>query len=181
MDKPTLEGEMLRLRPVRVGDADAMWDMLSDPEARRLTGVTRKPRRAEVDAWCAAVAGSQDRVDLAVTVHGRDEYLGEIVLFGIDPVVRRADLRLSMRPAFRGRGYGTEAIELVLGMAFGGLGLHRVGLDVLSINTRAQSMYENIGFRVEGRLRDAHRDGDGYCDAVLMGLLEEEWDGRGPG
>jgi RimJ/RimL family protein N-acetyltransferase len=80
-----------------------------------------------------------------------------------------------MRPANRGRGYGTEAIELVLGLAFDGIGLHRVGLDVLSINARAYSLYENIGFRVEGRLRDAYRDGDGWCDAILMALLEDEY------
>ena len=45
-----------------------------------------------------------------------------------------------------------------LGLAFDGIGLHRVGLDVLSINSRAIAIYENIGFRHEGRLRDAYRD-----------------------
>jgi RimJ/RimL family protein N-acetyltransferase len=80
-----------------------------------------------------------------------------------------------MRPAYRGRGYGTEAIELVLGLGFDGIGLHRVELDVLSINARAYSLYENIGFRVEGRRRDAYRDGEGWCDAIIMAMLEEEY------
>ena len=63
----------------------------------------------------------------------------------------------------------------VLGLAFDGLGLHRVGLDVLSINTRAIAIYENIGFRHEGRLRAAYRAGDRWCDSVVMGILEDEW------
>ena len=46
---------------------------------------------------------------------------------------------------------------------------------MLSINARAKSLYENLGFRVEGRKRDAYRDGDGYCDAIIMGLLEDEY------
>ena len=93
----------------------------------------------------------------------------------IDEVVRSANLRLAMRPGYRGRGYGTEAIQLILGLAFDGLALHRVELDVLSINARAKSLYENLGFRVEGRKRDAYRDGDGCCDAIIMALLEDEY------
>ena len=175
MEKPTLQGEMIRLRPVRADDADAMWDLVHDPEGMRLTGTTATFTREQIAQWCATISTHEDRIDLAVTSSGSDEDRGEIVLNDIDPVVRSANLRLVMRPAYRGRGYGTEAIQLVLGLAFDGLGLHRVGLDVLSINHRAIAIYENIGFRHEGRLRDAYRDGDRWCDSVVMGMLEDEF------
>jgi RimJ/RimL family protein N-acetyltransferase len=131
--------------------------------------------REQIDRWCATISEQPDRIDLAITANGSDEYLGEIVLNDIDEALGSANLRLVMRPAYRGRGYGTEAIELVLGLAFDGIGLHRVELDVLSINARAYSLYENIGFRVEGRRRDAYRDGEGWCDAIIMAMLEEEY------
>ncbi|GIG22369.1 acetyltransferase [Cellulomonas chitinilytica] len=175
MQKPTLQGEMLVLRPIRADDADAMWDMLADPDGRRLTGTTATFTRPQVDAWCASRGTAEGRYDFAVTANGSDDFLGEIVLNDIDDVVRKANMRLVMRPAYRGRGYGTEGIELVLGFAFDGLGLHRVELDVLAINARAKSLYENIGFRVEGRRRDAYRDGDGWCDAIDMAMLEDEY------
>jgi RimJ/RimL family protein N-acetyltransferase len=175
MEKPTLQGEMIVLRPIRPDDADAMWDMLADPEGMRLTGTTATFTREQVADWCASRATAQGRYDFAVTASGDDEFRGEIVLNDIDPAVRCANLRLAMRPAYRGRGYGTEGIQLVLGMAFDGLGLHRVELDVLSINARAKSLYENIGFVVEGRRRDAYRDGDGFCDAIMMAILEDEY------
>jgi len=175
MEKPTLQGEMLVLRPIRADDADAMWDLLADPEGRRLTGTTATFTREQIDAWCASRATAEGRYDFAVTVNGSDELRGEIVLNDIDDVVRKANMRLVMRPAYRGRGYGTEGIELVLGFAFDGLGLHRVELDVLSINARAKSLYENIGFQVEGRRRDAYRDGDGWCDGIDMAMLEDEY------
>ncbi|NLF06027.1 MAG: GNAT family N-acetyltransferase [Actinomycetales bacterium] len=170
-----LQGELVRLRPIRAQDADAMWESVSDPEGRRLTGTTRDFTRREIDEWCASVAGAVGRVDLAVTAGGSDEYLGEIVLNDIDHVVRSANLRLAMRPGYRGRGYGTEAIWLMLGLAFDTLGLHRVGLDVLATNARAKSLYENLGFVAEGRLRDAARDGERFCDVVVMGILDEEY------
>jgi len=181
MEKPTLQGEMIVLRPIRPDDADAMWDMLADPEGMRLTGTTATFTRDQVADWCASRATAQGRYDFAVTASGDDEFRGEIVLNDIDPAVRCANLRLAMRPAYRGRGYGTEGIQLVLGMAFDGLGLHRVELDVLSINARAKSLYENLGFVVEGRRRDAYRDGDGYCDAIMMAMLEDEYRATQPG
>ncbi|GEL95531.1 GNAT family N-acetyltransferase [Cellulomonas composti] len=175
MDKPTLQGEMLVLRPIRAEDSEAMWDLVTDAEGTRLTGTTAAYTREQVDAWCASRATAGGRFDFAVTVHGNDDFLGEIVLNEIDEVTRSANLRLAMRPSYRGRGYGTEGILLVLGFAFDGLGLHRVELDVLAINARAKSLYENIGFRVEGRRRDAYRDGEGFCDAICMGMLEDEY------
>ncbi|WP_263732506.1 GNAT family N-acetyltransferase [Cellulomonas sp. SG140] len=175
MRAPTLQGEMIVLRPLEGRDADAVYELLSDPEGRRLVGGTRQYTRAEIPAAIARAAASEDRLVLAVTANGDDEYLGQIALESIDPVVGAASVTLQMRPAYRGRGYGTEAIELVLGFAFDGLGLHRVGIEVLAINARAKSLYENLGFRVEGRLRDAYRDGDGWCDGILMGLLEDEY------
>lgn len=175
VDTPTLQGEMLTLRPIRVDDAQALWESVSDPEGMRLTGTTRRFTLEEARDWCANVGELPGRVDLAITLVGHDEYLGEIVLDDIDEHLQSASLRLAMRPGYRGRGYGTEAIELVLGFAFDGLGLHRVGLDVLAINPRAQALYENLGFRVEGRRRDAYRDGERWCDAIDMGLLEDEY------
>ena len=174
-EKPTLEGELVRLRPIEARDAAGMWEVVSDPQSRRVTGTTAEFTRAQIERWCAEVGSAEGRIDWAVTAGGADEYLGEIVLNDIDESHGSASMRLSMRPAMRGRGYGTEAIGLVLGLAFDGLGLHRVGLDVLAINPRAQALYEGVGFRVEGRLREAYRDGDRWCDAVVMGILEDEF------
>lgn len=175
MRKPTLEGELVRLRPVAARDADGLWEIVTDPESRRVTGQTAFLARPEIDRWCETISDRDGRIDLAVTAGGSDEYLGVIVLSEIDEPRGSAVIRLSMRPGSRGRGYGGEAIGLVLGLAFEGLGLHRVGCDVLSINSRALGVYKSVGFTVEGRLRDAYRDGDGYCDAIVMGLLEDEF------
>jgi len=175
MRKPTLVGELVTLRPVAARDADGLWEIVTDPESRRVTGQTAVLSRAEVDRWCETVSERDGRIDLAVTAGGSDEYLGVIVLSEIDELGGSAALRLSMLPGSRGRWYGGEAIGLVLGLAFDGLGLHRIGCDVLSINSRALGVYKSLGFTVEGRLRDAYRDGEGYCDAIVLGLLEDEY------
>ncbi len=73
------------------------------------------------------------------------------------------------------RGYGTEAAQLMLWLAFERIGLHRVGLTVFSFNERAIRSYEKAGFRVEGRAREAIARDDRYWDEVQMGILRDEW------
>ncbi|WP_225753756.1 GNAT family N-acetyltransferase [Actinotalea sp. Marseille-Q4924] len=179
MDKPTLQGELVVLRPVAARDAAAMWEMVNDPEGRRLTGTVVEHTREQTDAWCATVSGREGRIDLAITQHDSDEFLGEIVLMDIDEHDANASLRMSMRPGQRGRGFGGEAIGLVLEHAFAspphGLGLHRVALDVLEINPRARMLYESHGFEVEGRLREVHRDGEFWTDVIVMAILEDDY------
>ena len=178
MDKPVLRGELVVLRPIRADDAEAMWEMVNDEEGRRLTGTTTTLTFEETASWCASLPERDGRIDWAIT-HGSDEYLGEIVLNEIDPVDANANLRLSLRPGQRGRGFGSEAIALVLAHAFAeppfGLGLHRVSLDVLSINPRARILYESLGFVEEGRLRETHRDGDFWADSIVMAVLEDDY------
>ena len=74
-----------------------------------------------------------------------------------------------------GKGYGREAMELLLRYAFTELNLHRLSLTVFAYNERAIHMYEKCGFKIEGVSRDYHyRDGRRW-DLVSMGILRDEW------
>ncbi len=75
-----------------------------------------------------------------------------------------------------GKGYGTDAMRIILRFAFAELNLHRVSLSVYASNARAIRSYEKAGFAVEGRLRQVvHRDGQ-RTDEVFMGILRQEWE-----
>jgi RimJ/RimL family protein N-acetyltransferase len=192
MRSPVLTGEMMRLRAIEARDADRLWASRHDPEGMRLAGTTTRFTRPQVDEWAATVADREGRFDWAITPAAMrdgalvsDELIGEIILKDLDPVARSATLRLQMLPDYRGRGYGREAIVEVLRFAFDGSlddgspRLHRVSLDVLSINPRAKALYASLGFVEEGRLRDAYRDGDDWSDAILMSVLEDEFRSAG--
>lgn len=77
-----------------------------------------------------------------------------------------------------GKGYGSDAMRLVLRYAFTELNLHRVSLDVFEYNPRAMRSYEKVGFKHEGRLRGVlHRAGRRW-DLIFMGILREEWEAQ---
>lgn len=74
-----------------------------------------------------------------------------------------------------GKGYGHEAMSLILGYAFIELNLHRVSLGVFSYNTRAIRAYEKCGFRKEGIIRQSFRREGQRWDEITMGILHSEW------
>src|SRR5690606_7412927 len=176
------------LRPLGGRGAERRWEAVQDPESTRVTGATATFTREQIENWASTVSDRPGRYDWAICPaalrDGRpvsDEMIGEIVLNDLDEDARSANLRLQLLPNYRGRGYGREAMLEVLRFAFDGVDgdagprLHRVSLDVLSINPRAKALYESIGFQEEGRLRDVYRDGDTWADAIVMSILEDEY------
>lgn len=75
-----------------------------------------------------------------------------------------------------GRGYGTDALRVLLGNAFTELNLRRVSLGVFEYNPRALRSYEKAGFRIEGRQRKRYQREGRRWDGILMGILREEWE-----
>jgi RimJ/RimL family protein N-acetyltransferase len=74
-----------------------------------------------------------------------------------------------------GQGYGTDAMRIILRYAFEELNLERVSLNVFSYNQRAIRVYEKLGFKHEGVLRESlHRDHQ-YSDMIYLGILRSEW------
>jgi len=81
-------------------------------------------------------------------------------------------------PDYRGKGYGSDAISVLMRYAFHELNLHRLTLGVFSYNTRAIRAYTKLGFVEEGRLREAlFRDGKRH-DILHMGLLRRDWEAQ---
>jgi len=74
-----------------------------------------------------------------------------------------------------GKGYGTDAMNVILRIAFTEVNLRRVTLSVFQYNQRAIRCYEKVGFQHEGRVRGALlRDGKRW-DIFYMGMLYEDW------
>ncbi|MEW9534038.1 GNAT family N-acetyltransferase [Microbispora sp. NPDC049125] len=177
-DKPTLTGDRVVLRPVAPEHVDGLWDLVRDPETRRLTG-----SQGEGDftyeaaaAWYATRAGHDDRLDLAICDAASGAYVGEVVLNELDAGNLACNLRIALvGPRAYGKGYGTEALRLVLAHAFETVGLHRVGLEVYAFNTRALHVYEKIGFVREGIRRDALLWDGHWHDAIAMSILAPDW------
>jgi hypothetical protein len=120
------------------------------------------------------VAGSTSPDDLSP--------IGMVFLTRVDSWSHSARIQVVLGRDFRGRGYSRDAMPRVMTYGFAaapvGLNLHRIWVTVPEKNTRAISVYQSLGFTLEGTLRHALWDEDDakYQDQVIMGTLADEYD-----
>ncbi len=176
METTTISGGKIVLRPHRAADAEALHQAVNNPVMRRLTGTQATFTEEQLHHYLASFATSDSRVGFIIAQPETLAPLGEVVLTNIDPDNRSANIRISLfYEADLGKGYGTEAMRLAVDYGFKALKLHRISLDVFSFNPRAIRVYEKIGFKQEGVLRDTlFYDGE-FHDEIIMSILEDEW------
>ena len=179
LEKPILRGERVILRPIVAEDAQAMFASLADEESMRLTGSQQDFTFEQVEEYCKRLLTADDRADYAITRQEDGLYVGEVVLNNIDWINGYSNFRIALAgKQFFGKGYGTEAIQLILEYGFRQLQLHRIELEVYDFNPRAQHVYEKVGFVREGVRRDVLLWDGVYHSAIVMGILAEEYEAR---
>lgn len=172
--KPTLVGERVTLRPVGPEHVEGLLELVTDAEVRRLTGSRAGVGREPATMWYATRADHAERLDLAIC--HEDEYVGEVVINELDADNLSCNLRIALIGSrVFGKGFGTEALRLVLGHVFSTTPLNRVSLGVYDFNERARRVYEKVGFVVEGVLRDALLWEGEWHDEIVMSVLRREW------
>ena len=83
--------------------------------------------------------------------------------------------RVIISPKYRNKGLAQKMIDSVLKFGFEELELNRIGLGVFDFNKPAIKCYKNIGFKLEGTLRESSKVGSHYWNCHLMSILRKEW------
>ncbi|WP_423408134.1 GNAT family N-acetyltransferase [Heyndrickxia sp. MSNUG] len=170
-------GQFLKLTAKRDGDAEiiAKWD--EDPEyLRNVDTDIARPRPHQ--SFENEGNPSPNSFYFRLRTIEEDRLIGFVVIHSIEWNNRAGMLAIGIGDARdRNKGYGSDALKLILRYAFHELNLHRVGLDVIEYNAGAIRAYQKAGFQIEGRMRQAvHRDGKIH-DRIMMGILGSEWEG----
>jgi RimJ/RimL family protein N-acetyltransferase len=180
----TLTGDRIILRQYRVSDAAHIYKWQRDETTTMWMGRRyRTPKSLEeITSRIRSLVKNppSDAVLYAIADKITNCYLGGIDITSIDWIDKNGVLSavIAEKPN-RNRGIATVAITLLLNYAFRELQLHKIELRVASGNKAAVACYTNVGFAVEGILKD-HTIVDGnYCDITQMGLLEANWNGNG--
>jgi RimJ/RimL family protein N-acetyltransferase len=173
-------GRLVRLTAPRRDDAASFARWSHDADYRRnMDSDIARPETEDAYARQDTGAGANSFF-FAVRTLAEDTLIGFTALFSIEWGNGAGIVAIGIgEPAYRDRGYGTDAMRTILRYGFDELNLHRVGLDVHSNNDRAIHVYEKLGFRHEGVRRESiHRDGQ-WHDRVWMGILRREWEATG--
>jgi RimJ/RimL family protein N-acetyltransferase len=172
-------GKHIRLRGVERSDIPQFYEWLNDPEVTEGLSLYLPLSMADEEKWFERIAqADQAEKPLAIELKEGDGWrlIGNSSIFGIEWPNRSAEFGIFIGDkSLWNKGYGTEAVELVLKHGFETLNLHRIYLRVYSTNPRARRSYEKAGFVTEGILREAvYRNGT-YADIHIMSVLRSEW------
>ena len=176
-----LSGEKVLLRARHEADVAILQSELYDDVATHSRADTRpwRPISPASSASPYAIVDPSDTASLFSVVElAGDELAGEAVLWGIDLHNRLAHIGLSLRPAFRGRGLGSDVVRVLCRYGFEVRGLHRIQIETLTDNAAMIHAALQAGFVREGVLRRATWVSGSFVDEVILGLLDSEWSER---
>ena len=172
-----LKGKKVTLRPLSLNDVKNFCEWLDDGEVTTFLTVHEMPKPSikEEREWITKAKSSKTGVHLAIdAVDG--QHIGSISLLNINQYHKNAEFGIMIgHKKYWGRGYGTEAIKLMIDYGFKKLKLHKISLNFIAYNARGQKAYQKVGFKNEGKLREnIYRNGH-WHDSILMSILQKEY------
>jgi RimJ/RimL family protein N-acetyltransferase len=183
MSDDLLRGELVRLaalNPETDAETVAAWSWHSDfghflqidaPRPWSVAGT-----RAEMNEELTDEQALARNFGFNIRALDDDRLLGFVHVEVNDWTQREGWLGIGIgRPEDWGKGYGTDAMRVLMRYAFCELNLERLTLNVFAYNQRAVRSYEKAGFVVEGRQRQYLRRGDQRYDMIFMAVLRDEW------
>lgn len=171
-----LRGNRVYLRPLERADLPLLHQWVNDDEIRGLTGEVMPTSLAGMEAFFEKVQTDSNRVWFVIVLKENDRVIGEAGLLRMFHPWRTTDLSIILGDkTCWAKGYGTEALDLLLDYAFGYLNFHRVAVGVVASNERAIRFYEKAGFKKEGVEREGYYYNHAYQDFVMMSILEDEF------
>lgn len=171
-----LTGERLYLRPFEKGDLVPLLKWMNDREILNLIGQVKPWSQRDAGEFLKRIRKEKDRAWFAVVLKGSHRVIGQAGLLRMFLPWNNTDLTMEINEKdVWDRGYGSEAINLLLSWAFDTLGFHRVSIGVVGFNTRALHFYAKNGFKREGVLREGYYCNREYSDFVMMAILEGDF------
>lgn len=111
-----------------------------------------------------------------VFTRAEDRLVGGIGLSNVRRgVAQMATMGYWVGHPFARQGFTSEAAVVMLGFAFGQLGLHRVEAACLPTNAASRGLLEKVGFQREGYARGYLRIDGRWADHILYGMLRDDW------
>ena len=169
-----LVGKKCYLSPIDVNDAEILTEWLNDMEVL-----------VRIDPYAAVNSLENEKTLLenlskdhnySIIDLETNEIIGYCVFMDIENINQTAEVGIFIgNKKFWNKGYGTEALSLLIDYGFRALNLHNIMLKVFEFNKAAIKSYEKIGFKRIGKRREAlHRNLEKH-NVIFMDILQKEF------
>ncbi len=169
------------IRRVQTGDAAALYEATRESMQELVARMRWCERDFALEnsvAWLSFTESAWtkgDSYNFAIVEGRAGRMAGSIWISRVDPKHGMANLGYWVRTSCAGRGIATAAGRLIARFAFDEIGLNRLEIVVAAGNAASQRVAEKLGARFEGLLRQRLRLADGVKDALMFGLLAQDF------
>ncbi|MFP4660944.1 MAG: GNAT family N-acetyltransferase [Halanaerobiales bacterium] len=175
-----LIGDRIYLSPVNVEDAEQFTQWINDLDVSINLSVAPQIYSLEKEKEILEKM-AKEGYNLSIVDIEKDELIGNCGLLDVDKLHRNAEVGIFIgNKGYWDKGYGSEAMNLLLDYAFNLLNLNNIFLRVHSFNKRAIRCYKKCGFKEIGRRREAYIVGGKKFDDIYMDILASEFTGNIP-
>ena len=173
-----IRGDLVGLGPIQRDFIPLYQRWMNDFETTRFLDYQPRPVTLEQEtAWYEHTANNRDEITFSIYELRTNCPIGNCGLHSLDLRNRRSEVGILIGdPEARGKGYGTEAMRLLVDFAFTALGLHSVMLWTYEYNLAGQRCYAKVGFSEMGRRRAARWHAGRFWDEIAMDLLASEFE-----
>lgn len=173
-----LRGEKVLLRALERQDLPRLLQFNNDLGIELAGGgdppMPQSMARLQAEYEGKASHGGRDGGSFAIEADGK--LIGTCGLMGIGETAHTCEFGIAIGDReYWGKGYGREAIALMIDYGFRYHNFHKIWLRVHAANERAIGAYKACGFIEEGRLRQHVYSNGSYDDLIYMGILRTEW------
>jgi len=169
-----LQGQRVVLKPIEPEHLPNYVRWLGDTEVLAWFGDYRPLNLAREQGWYEAQNHDESSLNFAVEFDGR--HIGGAGFGGINRTDQHAEVGLFIgEKSLWDQGLGKDILTTLVGYGFDYLNMHRIYLRVFAENHRAIRCYEQVGFVLEGRFREAYWRHGRWQDMLCMSILRSEW------
>jgi ribosomal-protein-alanine N-acetyltransferase len=169
-----LKGKIIELRALDLEDANEQYlSWINNPEVTSGLASGYWPTNiTSLKQYISSTTTQTDAAFLAIIDSASKKHIGNIKIDRFDWISRTCELGIMIGDKhFHGKGVGTESCQLVINYAFSRLNIRKIILAVYSNNTSAIRLYEKLGFKTEGCLKDQIFENGNYHDKLYMSLF----------
>lgn len=171
-----LESKRIYLSPVNSEDFEKYVYWMSDRNITDNLGNTVIITTIEGEKEWLENSEKNGDANFAIIKKDKDELIGNCSLMDIDRINRKCTLGIFIGDEEnKGKGYGSEALSLLLKYAFDFQNMHSVDLKVFMFNKRAIKCYEKLGFKNCGVRHESYFLDGRYIDEITMEILESDY------
>lgn len=171
------------LRHLEVTDSGRVHKWHNDPELFSTLFSPFHPVSVQtVEEWIRKrTQYSEKEINFAICLKSNSQHIGNTYIRDIDWVNRCGIIQMFIGDVeHRNKGYGKQALRLMVDYAFLTLGLNRIGGQLFASNVASLKICQNVGYREEGKLRQrVYQDGQ-FHDALIIGVCRDDWEKMRP-